>query len=239
LLVVPPGTAELRATLDYRDPPGTTSSTLHRINDLDLILVAPDDTVYYGNNGLAAGMTSTPGGVPNKVDTVENVWLANPQSGEWHVIVFARSVNQDAHVETPALDVDYALVVTGVTPPPSGCQPARVLNRGAGNPQVYAATLPVIGQTLTLSVNTQGKQFATFYGVALPDKRLLASGTTQVINLTSPILFRFGPLPGPVATVQIQVPNLCGRVVYSQVKLDDGPGTPSLLTNGLDLVVGN
>jgi hypothetical protein len=239
LLNVPAGTAELRATLDYRDPPGTTSSTLHRINDLDLIVVSPSNEIYYGNNGLLAGMTSTTGGVPNMVDTVENVYVANPASGLWRVLVYARDVNQDSHVETPAVDVDYALVVTGVTPPPSGCQPAQVLNRIAGNPNAFTATLPVIGQPVTLSVNTQGLQFATFFGVALPDKRPLDSGTTAVINPDSPIFFRVGPLPGPVATTQVNLPTTCGTVIFSQVKLDNGPSTGFIVTNGLDLVVGN
>ncbi len=239
LLTVPSGTSELRATLDYRDPPGTTSSTLHRINDLDLIVVAPSNDIYYGNNGLLAAMTSTTGGTPNQVDTVENVYVANPQAGLWRVLVYARDVNQDSHVETPAVDVDYALVVTGVTPPAAGCQPAQVLNRNAGNPLVYTATSPVLGQPVTLSVNTSGFQFATFFGVALPDKRQLDSGTTALINPDSPIVFKVGPIAGPNAMTQVNLPSTCGLVVFSQVKLDNGPGTGFIVTNGLDLVVGN
>jgi serine protease AprX len=239
LLTVPAGTAELRATLDYRDPPGTTSSTLHRINDLDLLVVAPNNDVYWGNNGLLAGMTSTSGGVANQVDTVENVYIANPTPGLWRVIAFARDVNQDSHVETGALDVDYALVVTGVTPPPAGCQAAQVLNRPANNPNVYTATLPVIGQPVTLSVNTQGRLFATFVGVALPAKRPLDSGTTALIAPESPIIFRVENVPGPVAMTQVTLPSTCGMVIYSQVKLDNGPGQGVIVTNALDLVIGN
>ena len=72
------GTAELKATLVYRDWPGTTSSSLHRINDMDLRVTAPGGTVYWGNNGLLAGNWSTPGGTSNTVDTVENVFVENP-----------------------------------------------------------------------------------------------------------------------------------------------------------------
>ena len=118
-LNVSAGTPALKATLVYRDNPGTTSSTQHRINDLDLKVTSPSGTVYYGNNGLLAGLWSTPGGSPNTKDTVENVFIQNPQAGTWQVEVIASELNQDTHVETPQLDADYALVVTGVTAAPT------------------------------------------------------------------------------------------------------------------------
>ena len=119
-LTVDPGAPAFKATLVYRDNPGTTSSSLHRINDLDLKVTAPGGTVYWGNNGLDAAMWSTSGGTANTVDTVENVFVQNPGTGTWSVEVIASELNQDTHVETGALDADYALVVSGVTtgPPP-------------------------------------------------------------------------------------------------------------------------
>ncbi|HEX6881972.1 MAG TPA: S8 family serine peptidase [Planctomycetota bacterium] len=115
-----PGEAELRATLVYRDPPGTTSSSTHRINDLDLVLTSPSAVVYRGNVGLASGNWSTAGGTKDSKNTVENVLLQAPEAGLWTVTVTAADVNQDAHVETPAVDVDFALVVSGAEPPPPG-----------------------------------------------------------------------------------------------------------------------
>ena len=109
----------------YRDKPGTTSSTLHRINNMNLKVTSPGGTIYWGNNGLAAGNWSTSGGVANNVDTVENVFVQTPAAGTWTVEVIAAEVNQDTHVETPQLDSDYALVVSGVTPGPP---PATVAN---------------------------------------------------------------------------------------------------------------
>ncbi len=236
---VPAGTTEFRATMVYRDPPGTTSSTLHRINNLDLIVVAPNNDVYNGNNGLLSAMTSSPGGAPNNVDTVENVILDNPQPGSWRVLVFAADVNQDSHVETGAVDVDFALVVTGVTARSSGCQTAQSLSRTAtGNINTYTTTLPVSGQPVTLTCNTSGFQFATFFGVLLPGERVLDSGGTALINPDSPLVFRVGPIAGPVATTQVNLPTACGTIVFSQVKLDNGPG-PFTVTNARDLIVGN
>jgi serine protease AprX len=110
---VPAGETELKVTMVYPDPPGTTSATLHRINDLSLKVTSPTNTVYHGNNGLAAGTVSIPGGSPNTVDTVENVFLTSPAAGRWTIEVRAAEINRDAHLATPAADAVFALVVTG------------------------------------------------------------------------------------------------------------------------------
>ena len=108
---------ELRVTLTYPDPPGTTSATLHRINDLSLRVVSPSGAVYHGNNGLLVGNYSTAGGSPNTIDTVENVLVPNAEVGNWTVEVRAAEINQDAYPTTPAADAVFALVVTGGRPP--------------------------------------------------------------------------------------------------------------------------
>ena len=108
------GTPSLKATLVYLDPAGTTSSSQHRINDLTLEVTSPGGTTYFGNNGLLDGNASVAGGAPNTIDTVENVWIPNPEPGVWQVKVRADEINQDSHVETPEIDADYALVVSGV-----------------------------------------------------------------------------------------------------------------------------
>jgi hypothetical protein len=117
-VTVAPGEPALKATLVYADPMGTTSATQHRINDLTLKVTSPGGTVYWGNNGLLANQWSTAGGSPNSIDTVENVFVQNPEAGSWLVEVIASEINVDTHVETPAMDADYALVVSGVEPSP-------------------------------------------------------------------------------------------------------------------------
>ncbi len=113
-LVVEAQTPELRATMVYADTMGTTSSNQHRINDLSLKVTSPGGTVYWGNNGLNAGNFSTSGGSSNTIDTVENVFVQNPQAGTWTVDVIASEINEDSHVETSDVDADFALVVSGV-----------------------------------------------------------------------------------------------------------------------------
>lgn len=118
MLEVPAGTPELRATLVWTDPAGVASSSVNRVNNLDLKVTAPNGTTFYwGNNGLRDGNVSAAGGAANTLDTVENVWVGAPAPGMWTVAVTAALVNQDGRVETPDLDVDFGLVVSGVLPP--------------------------------------------------------------------------------------------------------------------------
>jgi subtilase family protein len=111
---VPEGESELRVTLAYTDPLGTTSTTKALVNDLDLIVVAPDGKRYFGNHGLLDGSVSRTGGTPDKLNNVENVFLDEPVPGVWQVIVAAHRIAWDQHRGTTAWDQDYALVVNGV-----------------------------------------------------------------------------------------------------------------------------
>jgi serine protease AprX len=112
---VVPGQSELKVTMTYPDPPGTPSASLHRVNDLSLKVTSPSGAVYHGNNGLLAGNYSTPGGSPNTIDTVENVFVANPEAGSWTVEVAAAAINQDGCRRSRQIDSVFALVVTGAT----------------------------------------------------------------------------------------------------------------------------
>ena len=106
------GNEPLLVTMTYADPPGNPAASVHRINDLTLKVTSPSSTVYWGNNGLLSSNWSSPGGSSNDRDTVENVFIENPASGTWTVEVLADEIVQDGHVETAALDADYALVAT-------------------------------------------------------------------------------------------------------------------------------
>jgi len=111
---VPPGQGEFRATMIYMDRAGTTSSSLHRINDMSLQVTSPSGTVYWGNNGLSNANVSSSGGSSNTKDSVERVIVANPTSGTWTVTVHADDINQDTHPEngTSPPDADFALAIT-------------------------------------------------------------------------------------------------------------------------------
>jgi hypothetical protein len=114
---VPAGSTDpLKATMVYADPMGVPASSQHRINDLSLKVTSPSGTIYWGNNGLSGtGQWSTSGGTANTIDTVENVYIQTPEAGTWTVEVIGSQIVQDSHTETPAMDADFALVVTGAT----------------------------------------------------------------------------------------------------------------------------
>ena len=108
------GEPELNVTLAYTDPMGTVGAVSARINDLSLRLRSPSGVSYWGNHGLDSGNFSASGGVSNTVDTVECIFIENPEAGTWLVEVIGDEIVQDAHAETPELDADFALVIGGV-----------------------------------------------------------------------------------------------------------------------------
>jgi hypothetical protein len=113
VVAIADGDGPLKATMTYLDPPGDPGASMQRINDLTLKVTSPSGTVYWGNHGLLEGNWSTPGGEPNDYDTVENVFVEEPEIGAWTVEVIAYEINEDSHVETPEIDADFALVVSG------------------------------------------------------------------------------------------------------------------------------
>lgn len=153
-LTVVEGEPRFQATLVYADPPGTPGSSQHRINDLTLKVTAPGGTVYWGNFGLTAGNYSSPGGSANTKDTVENVIIQNPASGSWLVEVIASEVVQDGHVETPELDADFALVVSGVIP----CSSSGVLSLDRS---AYACTAMAALRVIDCDLNTDPNSVET------------------------------------------------------------------------------
>ncbi len=225
-LTVDANTPELVVTLVYLDPAGTTSATLHRINDLSVRATAPDGlTFYWGNNGLLAGNASTAGGSSNTKDPVEMVIVPNPMPGVWNIEVFADDINQDGHVETPALDADFALVVRGTsglggTP----CLAPTVVCTGAANswaPQ--GARMTAIGSTSVgannmrfditqMSTNTFGVVFQGDQQVSVSSGygTLCVAGTTFRLGIVASDFFGFTSY-----TLDLTAPISSGAAIVS------------------------
>ncbi len=102
----------LKITLAYTDVAGFPGAIPALVNDLDLEVVAPDGTVYRGNQ--FAGNDSAPDAPsPDTLNNVEGVHLAQPVPGDYVVRVRARRIVQDALLDTAVIDQDFALVVSG------------------------------------------------------------------------------------------------------------------------------
>jgi serine protease AprX len=216
-LAVEPGQPEFKATMVYADPPGSPSSSVARINDLSLRVTAPDGTIYWGNNGLLTGNYSTPGGNPNTVDTVENVFIENPADGIWTVEVIAEEINGDGHVETPEMDADFALVVSGVLP----CSSAGNVRL---NRTVYACQSTAELRVLDCDLNTDPLVPETVTVTLASD--LEPAGEPVVLTETGPATAAF---IGSIALSDVDAPGVLwvadGNVLTATyIDADDGQG---------------
>ncbi|MFZ5647010.1 MAG: S8 family serine peptidase, partial [Bacillota bacterium] len=94
--------APFKATLAWTDPSGNTSSANALVNNLDLLVTAPDGKTYSGNSFLGDG--------PDGINNVEQVYIKDPLPGEYMVKVIAASVPVSAVKNTPVSMQDYSLV---------------------------------------------------------------------------------------------------------------------------------
>ncbi len=132
---VAPGQGELKISMCFADPAGNPAASITRINDLTLRVTSPSGVKYWGNAGLKSGNYSASGGAADDRDTVENVFVKTPAAGAWTVDVIAFIVAQASHVETPATDADFGLVVNGavfVSKKSIGAQAGSVTPYGQG-----------------------------------------------------------------------------------------------------------
>lgn len=166
-----PGTPEFRATMVYADPAAAAGVTTQLVNDLDLkVTRVADGAFWWGNNGLATGTASISGGAPDDRDTIECVYLANPQPGTYTVRVEAAAIVQDGKVETPALDADFALVMHPVGGYRNDSGPRLEMKASApGDLTLVCANMPVggwtEGHTVFSVTSTRPLGFGRFFGI--------------------------------------------------------------------------
>jgi serine protease AprX len=244
-LVVPAGEPAFRATMVYMDLPGTTSAGLHRINDLTLQVTAPDGTSYWGNRGMKLGNWTKAGGMANDKDVVECVFVEDPEAGVWHVEIFADEINADSHVETGAIDADFALVVTGTTGLDADCTDPIAYCDGADNSVGGGGVFGTTGTTSLVAADLQlvttdlpPGQFGLYFfgprvnGTPLGDGTLCVGGSiTRLPVITSDVSGQaIQAVDGAALSIQ------SGETHYFQLWYRDpgGPGgSGSNLSNGV------
>jgi len=102
----------LKVTLAYTDVPGFPGAIPALVNDLDLEVIAPDGTLYRGNQfGAGESVPNAPTG--DRLNNVEGIYLTTPEPGDYQVRVRATKIVQDALTNTPTVDQDFALVSSG------------------------------------------------------------------------------------------------------------------------------
>ena len=112
----------LEVTLCFTDYAGTVNASNPVVNNLDLVVTAPNGTVYRGN--IFSGGWSTTGGAADLKNNVERVAIQSPQVGAWTFEVTAASV--------PTGPSGFAICATGEVD--AGAGYASFLPQGQGCP---------------------------------------------------------------------------------------------------------
>lgn len=113
------GATSLKVTLAYADRAGEGDGG-EVVNNLRLLVKAPDGSTYFGNYGLSASNWSTPATAhEDPYNTIENVFipaseLALQPEGKWWITVHAEALSL---VGVDYDEVPFALVVTGLDDP--------------------------------------------------------------------------------------------------------------------------
>ncbi len=109
------GTPELKFTLSWNDPAGTPNVDPALVNNLDVRAIDPSGGIHHAwtldqfNPGTNAVRTG-----PNVRDNIEQVFVENPQAGEWVIEVIATNVPEGPQlyslVGSPDLNVEIVSI---------------------------------------------------------------------------------------------------------------------------------
>ncbi len=201
----------LKVTLAYTDVPGFPGAIPALVNDLDLEVVAPDGTLYRGNQFGGTDSAPNPLSTDN-LNNVEGVYLSQPIPGDYTIRVRATHVVQDARLDTASIDQDFALVVSADITRPS--QSALLLDRPA-----YTAP-----SVVNLSVFDPARAAAGSVTVLLKSTTE-PSGETFTLHSTG----NYGSFTGAVATV-VGSAALDGRL-----EIHDGDAIEADYTDALNV----
>src|SRR6185295_12485111 len=94
-VIVASSVEPLKITLAYSDVAAFPGAVVSLVNDLDLEVIAPDGTIFHGNqfNGGESIPNAT---ATDPINNVEAVHLANPVPGDYLVRIKGQHVVQDA-----------------------------------------------------------------------------------------------------------------------------------------------
>ncbi|MEZ4664101.1 MAG: S8 family serine peptidase [Caldilineaceae bacterium] len=96
--------APFKVSLVWSDYASTAAAAVNLVNDLDLVVTAPNGTTVYRGNVFSGGWSQT-GGSADRVNNVENVYVQSAAAGTWTVRVSGFNAPQGPQ--------PFALVVNG------------------------------------------------------------------------------------------------------------------------------
>ncbi|MBN1345701.1 MAG: S8 family serine peptidase [Phycisphaerae bacterium] len=101
------GTARLKATLAWDDPPGAVNTIPELVNDLDVVAISPTGTVHFpwtldpANPSLPAVRTQA-----DRANNIEQVVVDSPAAGTWTIKVVGYGVSEGPQVFSLAVSPD-------------------------------------------------------------------------------------------------------------------------------------
>lgn len=155
----------LVASLVWSDYPGSPGAGRKLVNDLNLVVTAPDGTVYKGN--VFSDGQSVPGGVADDLNVEEGVRLNAPAPGDWTVEVTGFNVPHNPQPFAVVLNGAFATWPTGGVPEPGSAVPDRALVQTYPNPVgnltsiQYAIPGGYVGPVVLSIVDVQGRVVRT------------------------------------------------------------------------------
>ena len=174
-----------KVTLAWTDYASSTNAARNLVNDLDLRITSPAGIVYFGN--AFGGGWSQAGGAADRINNLENVFVAGPVAGDWVVEVLGYNV--------PYGPQPFALVIDGDVDGPSSSLPAVTVagdwNRGERSravPGTFRVTRA--GATtapLTVHYSIGGTASADTDYLALSGSATIPVGSAAVDVLVTPV----------------------------------------------------
>lgn len=206
-----------KATLAWSDFASTTSAAKNLVNDLDLVVTAPGGTQYLGN--VFAGGWSQAGGAADRVNNLENVYVASAAGGTWTLTV--RGYNVPNGPQPFALVVDAAFGA----PPPPPAPPAA-----PGNLVASAVSSGRIDLTWADNSTTEdGFEIERCAGVGCASFAKIAQTLANIAVFSDT-----SGAPSTSYTYQVRAFNAGGASGYSNTATAATPGAPQSHIGDLD-----
>ena len=198
-----------KVTLAWSDYASTTSATKNLVNDLDLVVTAPDGTQYLGNV-FAAGWSQS-GGAADRVNNLENVYVASAAAGTWTVAVRGFNV--------PSGPQPFALVVDGLfgaapPPPPPPAAPGNLVASAISSGRIDLTWADNSTEESGFEIERcAGNGCASFAKISQAGVNAVASSDTTVTGATS-------------YTYRVRAVNAGGASDYSNTATATTPAQP-------------
>lgn len=222
-----------KATISWMDPPNSVYASKQLLNNIDLTVLTPSGSMYYGN-GNSAG---------DSVNNAEMVYIASPQTGTYTVTVKPRLYGSGTNqkVSVVMTSVGSVTAIDGVMLQPTESPSLTPTLSPTAFPTVHPTRLPTFapsnaGDTIsptespTLAPTPSPTVFTTVAVTARPTVYTTSSPTTEAAGLGSDENTIYGVKPvfvyiilAIVLCIVLLLVGYCTFIVCLKCCADDEP----------------